>query len=346
MWHFLLHFLYWGDHVDKEDVGRRFVPVECAKCGCQYFYELIRVGYGSAMAHYGIAYDRAVDRAEKSAERNLARRLAAEAELVPCPKCHWINDELVTGFRRGQYRKLGTLASILVKVGAIFYLIVGGLAVIFDPFAALCFGIVPLGLSAAAGVILLLRTCLRSAIRPNRKHPLPPRLPPGSPPALIRESSTDNLILARSEELPAHDDYCDFQVGRHTWPLICAVCVRPVTARVGYRLMVTTTKRLTIPLCTDCLLTAQRKLRHVWWNIGLLGTLVTAAIIIPLQLDLEEFCVISGLCLLIFGGIGWWVANKASAPAKIVGRDRSRGAVRLRFHNADYARVVSEYLKL
>jgi hypothetical protein len=344
MWHLLLHFLYWADHIRTERVGQRFVPVECARCGCQYFYQLVRMGFGSATAHYGLFHDRAEDAAERRAERNLARRLASEAELVPCPKCHWVNDELVTGFRRGQYGRLGSLASILVKVGVIFYLIVGGITVIFDPFVALCFGIVPLGLFAAAGVVHGVRFGLRSLIRPNRKHPLPPTLPPGSPPALFRDPATNDLILVPAEKSAANLNCCDFQVGRHTWPLICSVCVRPVTARVGYRLLVSSTKHLTLPLCRDCLVEVRRKLRRIWWNITLIGALVTAAVMVPLQLDFEPFCVISGLCLLIWWGIGYWVAKRAVAPVKIVGSDRSRGVVRLRFENADFARALNEYL--
>jgi len=38
------------------------------------------------------------------------------------------------------------------------------------------------------------------------------------------------------------------------------------------------------------------------------------------------------------------VARRMAAPAKIAGGDRSRGVVRLRFRNADYARTVAAQL--
>lgn len=87
--------LYWGKQIDAEQGGGCLVRVQCATCGCEYFYELARIGTGSRSAPYGIGVDRATDFARYHSKRDLAKRLATEAELVPCPKCNWINEELI-----------------------------------------------------------------------------------------------------------------------------------------------------------------------------------------------------------------------------------------------------------
>ena len=116
-------FAYWGKHVASEHVGGRIVRVECAKCGCEYFYELTRIGTGSGTAPYGIGTASATRSAKEQSQRDLGQRLAFEAELVPCPKCNWINDDLVNGFRLGRYRRLGRVAIGVGFVGVIGSLI-------------------------------------------------------------------------------------------------------------------------------------------------------------------------------------------------------------------------------
>src|SRR4051794_37994495 len=102
--------LYWGKQVESEDLGARVLGVICDKCGCDYFYALRRVGTGSGTAPYGIGLDQATKDAQQRAKNDLGQRLTTEAELVPCPHCAWINDELVLGYRLGKYRGWGMIA--------------------------------------------------------------------------------------------------------------------------------------------------------------------------------------------------------------------------------------------
>ena len=76
--------MHGGD--ESSAVGSRLVRVQCDKCGCEYFYELARVGSGQAHAPYAIGTRIALRRAEERAQRDLAKRLENDAELVPCPK--------------------------------------------------------------------------------------------------------------------------------------------------------------------------------------------------------------------------------------------------------------------
>src|SRR5687768_10630050 len=107
---------YFDKKFDAERVGARLERVECSKCGCEYFYELRRVGKGRGFAPYRLGQASAARLAHEKSAHDLAERLTFEADLVPCPRCNWINDELVEGYRRGRYRRLGAVA---VGVGVI-----------------------------------------------------------------------------------------------------------------------------------------------------------------------------------------------------------------------------------
>src|SRR5213079_1790864 len=97
-------FLYYGKTFEAARAGECVVGVVCDKCGCQYYYELARIGTGASTASYGIGASRASQKSHDQSEIDLRRRLGMEAELVPCPRCNWINDELVQGYRLGRYR--------------------------------------------------------------------------------------------------------------------------------------------------------------------------------------------------------------------------------------------------
>src|SRR6185437_12238268 len=62
----------------------------------------------------------ATDRSMAGAQRRLAKRLSTEADLVPCPKCHWINSDLVKGYRRGVWPYVGMPIYILLVTGVLF----------------------------------------------------------------------------------------------------------------------------------------------------------------------------------------------------------------------------------
>ena len=97
--------------------GKTCARVTCDKCDCTYYYQLSRVGTGSSTAVYGIREAAAGCAAEDDSVKNLAERLSSEAELVSCPSCHWINDELIRGFRQGKYNGLLATGVFVAAVG-------------------------------------------------------------------------------------------------------------------------------------------------------------------------------------------------------------------------------------
>jgi hypothetical protein len=337
---------YHAKVINSERVGGRLVRVACTRCGCEYFYKFTRIGVGSAQAPYGLGVDRATRSANQKAQKDLDRRLASEAELVPCPKCNWISDELVAGFRRGSYRNVGRSAALIAAAGGVIGVVLGVTFGLTAPGALPYAMIIPAGLLAAGGGLFLLQKWLRSRIRPNQDHPLPPKLPPGSPPALLKDPTNGRLIPAKQEQpaLDASQDWCDFQIGRHSWPLLCCGCLQPTTLDRGHRMNVTKTLKLTIPRCADCAHSAQQRYRRLLWNAVTVGILATAAVVLPFNLDWLEFGLVSVGLVLVSLVVSVVVARRMAAPAKIAGGDRSRGVVRLRFRNADYARAVAAQL--
>ncbi len=179
---------YHAKTINAERVGARLVRVACTRCGCEYFYKFTRIGSGSAQAPYGLGVGRATTKANQKAQKDLQRRMSSESELVPCPKCNWINEELVAGFRRGSYRKLGESAAALGVFGVILTVILGFVVASVGPRGITWMLLIPVGVLSLSGGMFLWRHWARGRIQPNQDHPLPPKLPVGSPPALLKES--------------------------------------------------------------------------------------------------------------------------------------------------------------
>src|SRR4051794_16708489 len=110
---------YFSKRFDATQVGGVVVSVTCDRCGCEYFYELTRTAEGTGTAPYGLGAAAAARTAQENAESAMLQRLTTEADLVPCPQCHWINEELVLGYRQGQYRGFRLAAIVIGAVGTV-----------------------------------------------------------------------------------------------------------------------------------------------------------------------------------------------------------------------------------
>jgi hypothetical protein len=203
-------FIYFGKRFDATQAGQRVVDIRCDQCGCEYFYHLTRVGTGAATAPYYLGMDSAERRAQKQAETDLQRRLAQEADLVPCPKCNWINDDAVRKYRLGRCRQLNKLALWIAVVGCASALMCSWPISIGPPpdRAAVPYILVggPLFFLALAGCVILFRNFLRSQIRPNRHFPIPPELPPDTPRAVIADKSTVRLLEPNPTDIQTLDE--------------------------------------------------------------------------------------------------------------------------------------------
>ena len=50
-----------------------------------------------------------------AARKDLARRLERESEMVPCPKCQWVNEDLIARYRRRKYRPLAWITLAILS---------------------------------------------------------------------------------------------------------------------------------------------------------------------------------------------------------------------------------------
>lgn len=334
---------YHGKQISSASTGNKLVDVTCEKCGCEYSYELARVGSGSATAPYGIGTRRAQESAISQARKDLDQRLDEEAELVPCPKCLWINEELVLGYRRCCCRGWANAAGLVALVGS-FSSIIAAWFVSKGPAAdrgALPYILIG-GLSTSLiipGLILLTQRFLRQRIQPNINYPLAPNIPQGSPTALLRNPST-GLLEPHSPSPLQRDDaggaWMDFQVGRTILPPLCCNCLAPANPRAAYRRPLAPAVEVIVPLCTSC---SSRRSQRLWLGAAI-ALAVTALIGVPvlLMLKLDEiiFWAVVGVLAIFAPILGTMVADRMASPFRVKVIDVSRGVVALWFRNENF----------
>jgi len=342
---------YHAQRFEAANVGGLLIAVICDRCGCGYYYELARVGTGSASSPYWLMNASAAASAAKQARDDLRKRLEHEAELVPCPRCDWINEDLISGYRRGRYRGwglfaaccggLGTVASLIAAWylsvgpqadrGAVPYALIGGPALFVT----------------TAVLVLGLQSWLRRRIRPNRDHPLPPSLPEGSPPALLVDDATGQLEVAAPRHSPDDEGggWIEFQVGRQELPQFCCECLHPAEPGSSSRQRVLTALDLSIPLCRPC----ARAWEHRRWLIGLatFGLATGAGIGALAAMDIDEIALwifSGGLCLLNLY-LAADLSSRLTAPFRFKVADAPRGVVRLRFRNDEFRRRLASEVR-
>ena len=335
--------------VSAATVGKRLIPVRCEQCGCEYFYELARVGLGSGSSFYGIADSQAARSAQEKSRRELNRRLNVEAELVPCPSCDWINNELVGRYRNSRYRRLAFWGASVAAIGSSASLILFLFTLSWNPKdrrEIQDYLILGLGLSLLFGAALyLLRNWLRSRIQPNVIHPLPPVLPIGTPPALVKDPDTGQVEVVRRPDAIGRgsNDWIVFQLGRDALPLKCCCrCLGVVGQGAEYRKAVLTGLKFAVPFCITC------SRRAIWqsWRVGLVvfafSLAAGLAIFFALKLNRETFWILFVGASVISACIGALAAQLFTrAPLRIKVGDASRGVLKLRFRNEEYQRTTN-----
>ncbi len=333
--------LYHGKRIDSATVGTCLVAVQCEKCGCQYYYQLARIGTGAATAHYGIGTAAATQSSQQKSQRDLKDRLSREAELVPCPKCNWINEDLVNGYRLGRCRHAGTSALAIGAIGTASSLIAAWFISIghagdrwllpYFLFAG------PMVSILASVFILVVRRWVRSRIQPNQDFPLVPCLPPGSPPALLLDEEGGELRLAVTcLQDQSAGGWHEFQLGREQLPFFCCDCMNAATPGHGYTATVTEAINLEIPRCAACANRSRRRWWVVWVVTAAAALLLEYGILATSRLETSEFWIVFVACSLVVLAFALWVAHAMTVPVKIRIVDRSRGILKLRFRNRDF----------
>lgn len=172
-------------------------PATCEECGTEYVYRVERMGEGQGTSLYMVDNQGAQRRANEAAEKALAKELEKAIEVVPCPKCGCVQEDMVKEARRRHLGWMGKPGWFLV-FGAVAFGVVNwasGAAKHKDPWVAWP----TFALFAAIGpVLLVVRAVLRAQHDPNTED-REARLEWGRSLALTR---ADYEKLQREEEAP------------------------------------------------------------------------------------------------------------------------------------------------
>lgn len=276
--------VYFAKHFKHTATGVRIEQVACERCRTTYFYELSRVAVGASEAPYYTGQDAARQRAVVAAGRALAERLRNDVELVPCPKCNWVNESLVARYRRRRYRGAwpwivglllgGSLAALLA-----YYMPAEILALAPPLRTEIAAATLAVSL-AAAMLIPLVRRQLRLRIDPNQTHPRHPDLPPGTPPALLPRTAFPTGGVALLDPAPRHvgrprdpADGAILRAGQSPHLAICTVCVAPSETTFRPPLKLQEASDLPASLCRTC----ASALRRRWWLLAVLTAVLGGA---------------------------------------------------------------------
>jgi hypothetical protein len=179
---------HWEKH-SAEAGGVIIRPVRCEKCGCTFYYLLSRIEKGIALSGYGLGYGAADSLAAERAHAALSDAMLNDADLVPCPDCHWLHGNMVRAVARRRHRWLRTSGFGFIGLGTLAFC-VALYVLAFDTHnprertAGQAFARDSVILAVVGVALLALRFTLRFTFNPNRAHPKPPRPQPNAAPAL------------------------------------------------------------------------------------------------------------------------------------------------------------------
>ncbi len=310
--------------------------VRCEKCDCVYYYQKRRLGVGRSVRLYGFI-GKSNNSANQQANDEVARRLETESDPVPCPKCHWINEQLVDGYRRTRYRSLtswgiwlfsfGTLISLIVayvlSVGAVQDRVYIPYVLIVGPFTS----------ALLAGICFGAQWLLRKLTNPNHRYPQKPILPFGVPQALLLDPTSNQLVpheKGRESDDEADDPWIIVPMTQVVVPVACFCCnakeqltIDPVASQSG----------LPIMKCTPCR-RQQRNRKVLFVLVGLLLSATIGAFVI--RLADEVGYVIYGSVILVSALVMLVLASLFDPTVDVSMIDRDRGIMRLGFSNPEF----------
>lgn len=337
---------YFGRTFTESVSGNRLIELTCEHCSSVYYYFLARIGRGSATAPYAIGQKRAARRAGELARRDLEKRLLHESELVPCPKCQWINESLIQGFRQTYYRGWGSGAIVIASAGSFFSLLVASI-LLRHPWTrnhAATTAILGSITSITLAILLLVwRKWLRNRIQPNCDFPHAPKIPAGTPLAMIRNAETGLLeaVPRPVDPFTERNGWIVFQIGVNKLPAVCCRCVEPADPAFFYTQNMMEGLSLAIPFCRSC----ARSWRRRKWKTGIAITLsmigVGYLIISSMNLDEVTYWCVWGGAIVSAPFFGAFIAGWKTAPVRVRLVDQSRSIVSLSFRNDEYRKMLN-----
>jgi hypothetical protein len=339
--------------------GQRLETVVCEKCSTKYHYIITRLATGKGSAPYMVGQQAANERAVAASRSNLEKRLGREAEMVPCPKCHWVNEDLVRRYRRTLYRWMGKFAWIIPL--AIFFLAIPISMSLYDQLGYnskvprdVQWSMDVLALLSPV-IVLLVRHHLRQKVDPNRTYPRSPRLPAGTPPAMLErvDPQSGEVVLEPVANQPRaprkSSEWAVFRPGQVVFPPVCCICLSQASKSYKEPFRISQSDlQFKVPLCKAC----ARGLKLRWCAAGLVIVAVTTAVSGLLMLvipgsDVSSREFLFGGLSLFTGGLGLSLfPNWVCRPYRFDVVDGERGVVRLSAKNQSYTEMLIEQVRL
>ncbi len=341
-------FIYVGKAFTATIPGSRLKPVVCEKCATEFHYQLTRLGVGKASAPYYLGQNWAKRRAAKAAQRHLDKCLNRDSELVPCPNCRWVNFAAIKQYRGSKYRNWRLFALAVFFLGSVMEVLLyanyrdcfGGERSIFAP--ELC--VVALVVLALTVIMNLVPWALRQRINPNRWSGDGPKVPSGTPPALIKDAAETGqsvLIAVPSDYSNLQTDaaWAIFRTGQLVLEPLCCQCLGPAT--VGYKLPMTPGNVLAVPLCKDCLWNMRRQ----WWIWNLIMLPIAFLLVwsiagIPRMIDETGRTIVTILGGGLLALVGFVIIHERIQPYRLRLVDPDRGVAKIRFKNPAYTAIL------
>jgi hypothetical protein len=151
--------------------GARHTNVRCEKCDEWYHYEIVRTGRGESRS---ISEDAAAAGAELVAAARVTQELDRGVEIVPCPKCGWVQADMVKELKRRTGQWLLLHIKIAVAAAAILFAVHVGMRLFATPdephprIIEVRYSIIAVGVAA---MLVVLRLMLQRQVDPNIGHP-------------------------------------------------------------------------------------------------------------------------------------------------------------------------------
>lgn len=192
----------YGSSFEARETAGVQKDVRCEKCQAEYVYWMTRSATGRSSSLLFINMDGARERAEVRAAESLQRKLSEGCDVVPCPACGWVQEQMILKARRDYWPWMPKVKTALYILIAVFFALTVGLWNMGNPRSPsfLVVSAAALGICVAVAVALAIAKSILSARYDPNAADQESRIRLGQTRALLREE----LEKQRAQAKPRH----------------------------------------------------------------------------------------------------------------------------------------------